>query len=805
MTVLLVGPDFEENLSIRYLSSSLLAAGHHTILAPFNAPIDASAVANAAQSADIIGLSMCFQARASEFLGLARRLKSECPGKLIVAGGHYASCAAEPLLTHHPEIDLIVIHEGEHTLVEIADGVPPAQIPGIAYRDGNRVRTTAPRPTLADLDGLPCPDRRGPIHWIAGVPTSYLMGSRGCYGNCAYCCITTLHRLAPGKRFRQRAVDRIADEMSSLYHDRGTRQFIFHDDNFLVPSEAINHARILALENALKLRGVHDIALVIKCRPADASYDVLRRLKSLGLIRVFLGIESATPRGLSVLERNQTVDESVRALETCAALDISAQYTLMIFHPDTTLDTLRADVAFLRRFPTNPLNFCRTEIYAGTPLEQRMIDCGRARGDYRGRDYHFSDPAAGLAFEAARQVLHDRCWTNYALMQNAIGLDHAGAVVKHFYKGGQRDELSGRVAAWLRTVNADTIDLLEACVEQSEPVRELAAREAHTRARLLSEAMQLRIDLQSLQLPARTPVRWPPFARPAAAALLAIGSLDPHLVAQQTPASTLQEQGTSSITGRVIDPSGAAVPRVSITVTNTGTGASRTVTTDGDGRFLADGLTPGNYTLRAQSPGFKMAVRTNITLKPGVGERIDIGFTLEVGCCEMVAVGTAIPQPANLIDKRKPFTYIVGQEQDNGTLQGIAKLVYGDSNAWILIFRANRDIVKNPAAVPFGSALLIPPKTRRGIPKLIHGVQPIYPPEARREHISGSIILDLTLKADGAVMAAQKVSGDDRLAEAARTAVLQWRFRPLRIHTSLVLNFPIAITFEKNGKVRTIK
>jgi hypothetical protein len=63
----------------------------------------------------------------------------------------------------------------------------------------------------------------------------------------------------------------------------------------------------------------------------------------------------------------------------------------------------------------------------------------------------------------------------------------------------------------------------------------------------------------------------------------------------------------------------------------------------------------------------------------------------------------------------------------------------------------------------------------------------------------------VTLKADGTVLAAQKVSGDDRLGEAARTAVLHWRYRVTRIDGSIVLNFPVAITFDKNGKVRTIK
>lgn len=151
MKILLVGPDFEENLSIRYLSASLLGGGHDTVLATFNSPLDASALANAAQGADLVGLSLCFQTRATEFLALARRIKSNDPDKLVVVGGHYASCAAEPLLANHPEIDIIAVHEGEGTLVEIADAMPHLrerlpEIPGIAYTDNefvsrNRVRS----------------------------------------------------------------------------------------------------------------------------------------------------------------------------------------------------------------------------------------------------------------------------------------------------------------------------------------------------------------------------------------------------------------------------------------------------------------------------------------------------------------------------------------------------------------------------------------------------------------------------------------------------------------------------------------
>ena len=376
MRILLAGPEYEENLSIRYLSSALRAAGHDTVIAAFNEREDIPAMVAAADGAAIAGLSLCFQSRAREFFELARALKAAHPEVLVVVGGHYASCAAEDILAHQPAIDLIVIHEGEGTLCELAglsDRSPAhlAAIRGIVFRDGGRIVFTPPRPMIEELDRLPAPDRSGPVRLLAGVPTSYLMGSRGCLGACDYCCITTLHRLVPGRRFRQRDPDRIADEMAELYHRRGTRQFIFHDDNFLVPSPDKNHARIDALKRGLDRRGVGEIALLIKCRPADVRPDVFARLKEMGLLRVFLGIESGSAAGLASLGRRQAVDDEEAAIRICNELGISVQYTIMTFHPEATPETIRADIAFMRRHIDNPLNFCRAEIYAGPPLERR--------------------------------------------------------------------------------------------------------------------------------------------------------------------------------------------------------------------------------------------------------------------------------------------------------------------------------------------------------------------------------------------------------------------------------------------------
>ena len=215
MRVALIGPDLEENLSIRYLSAALQEAGHTPRIIAFDTDADFENVRAACERADLVALSLCYQIRAREFIDLAKALRADRPERPIIVGGHYASCAAGELLAFHPVFDVIVIHEGERTIVELAslDAISPetlTDVRGIAFRDTDgMVKHTAPRPIVADLDTLPWADRSGPARLVVGVPTAYMMGSRGCVRRCDYCCITTLHRMAPGPRFRRRTPSRV--------------------------------------------------------------------------------------------------------------------------------------------------------------------------------------------------------------------------------------------------------------------------------------------------------------------------------------------------------------------------------------------------------------------------------------------------------------------------------------------------------------------------------------------------------------------------------------------------------------------
>jgi hypothetical protein len=92
-------------------------------------------------------------------------------------------------------------------------------------------------------------------------------------------------------------------------------------------------------------------------------------------------------------------------------------------------------------------------------------------------------------------------------------------------------------------------------------------------------------------------------------------------------ATSLAQEAT--IVGTVTDATGAAVPNASITITNTDTGISKTITTGGDGQYVAPDVHIGHYLVRAEATGFKVEQRTDLVLQ--VGDRTRLDFALQVG------------------------------------------------------------------------------------------------------------------------------------------------------------------------------
>jgi hypothetical protein len=84
-----------------------------------------------------------------------------------------------------------------------------------------------------------------------------------------------------------------------------------------------------------------------------------------------------------------------------------------------------------------------------------------------------------------------------------------------------------------------------------------------------------------------------------------------------------QTSGNGNIAGVVTDPSGAAVPGATVVVTNTDTGVSRTLTTNGAGIYTASFLLPGHYEVTVTAASFGKVDRKNIQLTVGEVLAID--------------------------------------------------------------------------------------------------------------------------------------------------------------------------------------
>ena len=114
-----------------------------------------------------------------------------------------------------------------------------------------------------------------------------------------------------------------------------------------------------------------------------------------------------------------------------------------------------------------------------------------------------------------------------------------------------------------------------------------------------------------------------------------------------TAGITTAQERFGTLRGTVTDQQGAAVPGVTVTVTNVETGEVRSFVTDTEGNYLAPDLNPGRYNVAFELSGFRKVERSNIIVL--LGRSFDINAQLTVGgVTEVLQVTGEVP----LIDTR---------------------------------------------------------------------------------------------------------------------------------------------------------
>ena len=291
---------------------------------------------------------------------IAEAVKSK--NNVVVVGGPHTSILPEKTLKECKFIDIVVMGEGEYTMLEIASGNSLKNIGGIAYRVKENIFVNKKRAPILDLDKLPFPAwDLLPIdkYWSPGVrkyPFATIVTSRGCPYGCNFCVNYTVH----GKKFRARSPENVVAEIDMLVKTYAIRELNILDDNFTLDPE-----RVEAICNELIGRNYDLIWKTGNGIRADrVDRGLLERMKNAGCYLVAFGIESGDAKILKIINKGETLEQIENAIRWSKDVGLVTEGFFMLGNEGENEDTIRATIDFAKRLD---LDIAQFQVYIPLP------------------------------------------------------------------------------------------------------------------------------------------------------------------------------------------------------------------------------------------------------------------------------------------------------------------------------------------------------------------------------------------------------------------------------------------------------
>jgi radical SAM superfamily enzyme YgiQ (UPF0313 family) len=294
---------------------------------------------------DLIGIT-CTASAFGVSVELAKKIKSCFQDIPIVFGGPYVSAIPEETLREIPWIDMVIVGEGEYTLLELAQGRPAGEIKGIVYRDGPSIVSNDPRPVIDDLDALPFPARHfydikdymRPFYEFHGTPFAPIITSRGCPFKCRFCA----SHVIGGRQVRLRSISNIIEEIDMLLDKYKVKFITIADD---APVFTMDQKRLNSFCQAIAGKKFFWGA---KARADSINKDNLSMMRDAGCRVLEVGCESGNPDILREWEKGVSVEQIRQAFKLMNQYGISSVAMFMLGAPTETEQTIRNTARFAR-------------------------------------------------------------------------------------------------------------------------------------------------------------------------------------------------------------------------------------------------------------------------------------------------------------------------------------------------------------------------------------------------------------------------------------------------------------------------
>ena len=380
-------------MGLAYIAGYLRKQGVSVDIIDANAlQMTATAVADAVKESKpvLVGINSTTPAM-FDCRDICKAIRQAAPDAFLVVGGNHATTFPELTLREIPEVDAVVLYDGEVTFHELAveakahgRKLDRSKVQGIGFlqADGTYVKT-ATRPLVNNLDefGLPARDLLPNDRYRENFYTGHglqkftnIFINRGCPYECIFCDAPVMH----GRKLRARSVPMIMAELEDAVNKYGVHHVFFFDDTF-----TLSRDRVMQLCKEIIDRKL-DLTWKTETRVDLVDPELLALMKKAGCVSISFGVESGSDRVLKVIKKAHDIAAARRGIQMCKDAGISVVIYIIIGFLGDDEQSVQETIQFARDSGADYALFSRMIPLPGTQLFERMAGANQIKTELLG-------------------------------------------------------------------------------------------------------------------------------------------------------------------------------------------------------------------------------------------------------------------------------------------------------------------------------------------------------------------------------------------------------------------------------------